>query len=118
MSTFTAANSLVSPGRITPRTLLAPGGQSGRLRLTVCSPHVRRWTVVTPKTFLGLFEMPANDVHEWVDRHFLIGIERIQIIDCDQPGQFIPLMVTKHFVGLLQVRLRFVVLAKRLKVAL
>src|SRR4051794_39374909 len=36
-STFTAANSFVSPGRITPRTLFAPGGQSERLRFVTRS---------------------------------------------------------------------------------
>src|SRR3989442_4584181 len=48
---------------------------------------IHKWTAVSSRAFLGLFEMPADAVDEWIDGHDSLGIEGVQVVDRDRFGR-------------------------------
>jgi len=65
--------------------------------------------IVVSKPFFRLFEMAADDIDEWVDRHDRFRVERIEIVDRDEPRLHVPLVVSNPLVGILDVLRRHVV---------
>src|SRR5204862_7509948 len=73
------------------------------------APHVGYWAVVEAQTFFWLAEVAAEDVLEVFKLHHDVRVERVQIVDRDQPTGHVPLVLERFFVGGLYVRLWLVV---------
>src|SRR5579862_1391688 len=89
---------------------------SGRLervvRVRQRTPHVRARTVVVTEAFLRRLEVAADDVLERIDRHLRVRIERVEVVDRDEPRLHVPLVVLQPLVGVLNVLRRLIVLAE------
>src|SRR6266566_645127 len=68
-------------------------------------PHVGDGTVVEAQTFIGLAEVAAQDAFEVFQVDLDVRIERVQVIDADQPTRHVPPMLERVLVRLFDVRL-------------
>src|SRR5262245_40488726 len=69
------------------------------------APHVRRRARVEAQPFLGLLEVPADDVRELLELHLHGRVERVEVVHADQPRGHVPLVVAGVLVVALDVGL-------------
>src|SRR5579859_1036136 len=69
------------------------------------APHVGHRAVVEAQTFCGLAEVAAQDVDEVFQMDLDIRIERVEVVDGDEPAGHIPLVFERGLVVGLDVRL-------------
>src|SRR5256886_15282403 len=82
------------------------------------APHVGRGAGVETEAFLGLLEIPADDVAELLQLDVHAGIERVEVVHADQPRRHVPLVIARELVVALDVGLDLVVRAEELDVHL
>src|SRR5215471_21691493 len=80
------------------------------------APHVRHRTVIVSEAFLGLLEMPADNIDKRFDADLYVEIEGVKIVDRDLPRINVPLVILEKFVISLNVRRWNVVYAKHVPV--
>ena len=80
------------------------------------APHVRRRRVVVAETFLGLLEVPADDVRELPDLDDHVGVEGIEVVHADHARRHVPFVVSGALVFRDDIGFRPIVLAEHANV--
>src|SRR5262245_61023959 len=73
-------------------------------------------TAIVPQAFLGILEMPSDDIDERIDRNDHAWLKSIQIVYRHHSRFRVPLVTLEHLVIGLDMRRRHVVFAKHISV--
>src|SRR5215471_1557142 len=71
---------------------------------------------IVPQSFLWILEITADYLEEWFNRYHHARFESIEVVDRNQTGFHIPLMVLEHLIVGLDVRQWYIVLAEHVSI--